>query len=90
MLTQIDARKMTLMTSIEDEITLLVARACGVDPKHIRVDRSLIEYGLDSVRAIDLLISLETSFGIEIPDQDVKSLKSVKDVAGYIRGRTDR
>jgi acyl carrier protein len=78
------------MTSIEQEITRLVANACGVDAKHIHADRSLVEYGLDSVRATDLLISLETSFGIEIPDPDVKSLTSIQKVARYIRERTGR
>jgi acyl carrier protein len=90
MAAQIESGKMMTMRSIEEEITLLVARSCGIEPNHIRADRSLVEYGLDSVRAIDLLISLETTFGIEIPDGDVKSLKSVQDVANYVRARSKK
>jgi len=61
-----------------------VGEVCAIDPVTIRAEARLAEYGMDSVRAIDLLVALEHEYGIEIPDRDVPRLQTVKDVVSYI------
>lgn len=41
--------------------------------------------GVDSLDAVELVMALEEEVGHEIPDEDAKKLKSVKDVIEYIR-----
>jgi acyl carrier protein len=64
-----------------------VAEVCALEPGAIREDARLVEYGMDSVRAIDLLVALEHEFQIEIPDREVPRLQTVKDVVAYIDGK---
>jgi acyl carrier protein len=61
-----------------------VSEVCAVDASAVRAEGRLAEYGMDSVRAMDLLVALEHEFKIEIPDRDVPRLQTVKDVVSYI------
>lgn len=61
-----------------------MAEVCALDQNAIRDDGLLIEYGIDSVRAMDLIISIEESFSIQVEDDDAALLRTVSDVAGYV------
>jgi len=37
----------------------------------INVDSRLRDYGLDSMKAIDLLFAIEDTFGVALPDEDL-------------------
>lgn len=60
---------------------LVLARLALPD---LDVDAPLIDYGLDSVRYAELVSDLETSFGIEIDDDEAANLVTVRDVVGYV------
>lgn len=62
----------------------LVAETCGIGAEEVRDDGLLLEYGLDSVRAMDLVISLEEAFGIHVKDEDAATLRRVEDVVRYV------
>lgn len=66
------------------QVKRLVADTCAIDAAKVREDGRLAEYGIDSVRAMDLLVALEQRFGIEIPDGDAARLTTVKDVVAYV------
>ena len=70
------------------EVKRLLGETCAIDPAAIRDDARLIEYGLDSVRATDLVIALEERFSISIPDTDAARLKTVADLQAYVARRT--
>ena len=72
------------MKNVLEGVKRHVAEVCAVDPAKIRDDARLAEYGMDSVRAMDLLVALEHEFQIEIPDRDVPRMQTVKDVVSYI------
>ncbi len=75
------------MSELTDEVKRLLGATCAVAPAAIRDDARLIEYGLDSVRAMDLVIALEERFAIQIPDADAAKLKTVADLTGYVEKR---
>lgn len=63
----------------------VIADEIGDGEKEIRPDLRLIEdLGLDSLDAISLAIALEEEFSIEIPDDDLETLLTVKDVCDYV------
>jgi acyl carrier protein len=68
-------------------VTAMIAEGCGLRSTDIRSDRPLIEYGLDSVRAIDLLISIEERFELTIPEETARYLKTIDDIVGYMQDR---
>ena len=42
------------------------------------------DLGADSLDVVDLIMSLEDEFEVEMPDEDVTNIKTVGDVVNYI------
>ena len=51
-----------------------------VPAENIKLDTNLQEMGIDSLDVFTLLFELENAFKISIPDDDVRSIKTVNDV----------
>ncbi|MFI6403212.1 acyl carrier protein [Streptomyces sp. NPDC050548] len=47
-------------------------------------DAPLVDYGLDSVRSISLIVELETEFAIHISDEQAASMRTLRDVADQV------
>ncbi|MDP2872395.1 MAG: acyl carrier protein [Bacillota bacterium] len=56
--------------------------------KEIHAESRLIEdLGGDSLDMLELIMSLEERFGIEVPDEDAEYIKTVRDVVEYVKKR---
>lgn len=44
------------------------------------------DLGADSLDVVDLIMSLEEEFDVEIPDEAVEGIKTVGDIVKYIEG----
>ncbi len=80
----------TRLTAAPDPIDLLIdriARKTMIERERIRPEGRFIDFGLDSVKALDLVVELEEAYGIEIPDRDLADLATLQDVADYVRAR---
>lgn len=42
------------------------------------------DLGADSIDVVDLIMSLEDEFEVEMPDEDVANIKTVGDIVNYI------
>ena len=42
------------------------------------------DLGIDSARALELLIEIEEQLGVEISDEDAEDLNTVGDIVGYV------
>ena len=59
-----------------------------VEEEKITPEASITEdLGADSLDVVDLIMSLEESFSIEIPDEDIENIKTVGDIVKYIEER---
>lgn len=78
-------------SSLETEIRQHVARICAVDPATIRDDGKLVGYGLDSIRAMDLILTLEEQLDIEIPEYDpaLARVETFRDLVELVRRRCE-
>jgi acyl carrier protein len=47
------------------------------------------DLGADSLDIVELVMALEDSFGISIPDEDAESIKTVGDAVDYIATNMD-
>lgn len=62
-----------------------IANQLNVDIDKIESETSIIEdLGADSLDAVEILMSLEEAFEIDIPDDDAANLKTVQDIVDYI------
>ena len=63
-----------------ETVAKLIAAACQVAPGEVRPDARLASYGIDSVRAVDLAITLEEQLGVELPDEALGAVRTVADL----------
>ncbi len=61
-----------------------VARLTWTDREKVRPEARFIDFGLDSVKAMDLIVELEEAYGISIADKDLADLRTLQDVAAYV------
>ena len=62
----------------------LIAEAVDADVAEIKADGRLRGYGIDSVRVVELVISIEEQFGVKVKNDDLARLQTVRDLAKYI------
>lgn len=68
-----------------DQIKEILKDTMDIDESKITLDAKLKEdLELDSLDSIELIMSAEEEFGIEIPDEDVMNFKTVNDIVNYI------
>ena len=64
---------------IVDELFRRRLQVRALDP-----DTPLVDYGLDSVRSIDLIVELESWFDVQISDEQAASMRTLRDVAAQV------
>ena len=56
-----------------------------VEEEKVTMDASITDdLGADSLDVVDLVMSLEEEFDVEIPDNQVENIKTVGDIVRYI------
>jgi acyl carrier protein len=77
------------MTELAGQILATLHRiAPDVDPAAVDPARPLVEQlDLDSIDYQNFLAALAAEHGIEIPERDVASLRSIDDLVSYIASR---
>ena len=64
----------------------LVSKHLNIDDKEVTKEASFIEdLGADSLDTVELIMSFEEEFNIEIPDEDAESIRTVQNVVDYIK-----
>ena len=67
-----------------DQIKEILKDTMDIDESKITLDAKLKEdLELDSLDSVELIMSAEEEFGIEIPDEDVMNFKTVNDIVNY-------
>lgn len=54
------------------------------DEDMITMDTTLEDLGADSLDMVEVIMAIEDEFDVQIKDEDLESLKSVKDLIDYI------
>ena len=68
-----------------DQIKEILKDTMDIDESKITLDAKLKEdLELDSLDSVELIMSAEEEFGIEIPDEDVMNFKTVNGIVNYI------
>ncbi|MCK5195532.1 MAG: acyl carrier protein [Desulfobulbaceae bacterium] len=71
--------------SIQDKVKKIIADKLSVDLEELVPEASFVDdLGADSLDLVELIMSMEEEFDIEISDADAEKLATVKDVFDYI------
>ena len=74
------------MASIEDKVKQLIVEQLGVDEAEVTPAAHFIDdLGADSLDIVELVMTFEESFEIEIPDEEAEKIQTVKDAVDYIQ-----
>ena len=68
-----------------DQIKKILVETMDIEEERVTLDAKLKDdLNLDSLDSVELIMSAEEEFGIEIPDEDVMNFKTVNDIVNYI------
>lgn len=68
-----------------DKVREIIVKKLGVDAGKVVDEASFVEdLGADSLDTVELVMSFEEEFGVEIPDEDAEKITRVKDAIDYI------
>jgi len=67
-----------------DRLRQLIAESCEIEPHGISETARLRGYGIDSVRVMDLMLSVEEEFAIQFRMEELESVLTVGDLATYV------
>ncbi|MDQ7783382.1 MAG: acyl carrier protein [Desulfomonilaceae bacterium] len=75
------------MDDLEKKVVDLIAEVLvDVNKENIQLDSKIVEdLGAESLDIYDMIALLEDEFGMEITDEEVEQIQTVKDVANFIR-----
>jgi acyl carrier protein len=72
---------------LEGRIRTLVADQLGVDIGEVTPDASILDdLGADSLDVVELVMSLEDAFDIEVEDEEVEGMRTIGDIQQYVIG----
>lgn len=71
--------------NIFEKLKEILAEQLELDEDKITyVSHILDDLGADSLDVVDLIMSIEDEFGMEVPDEAVDSIRTVEDMVKYI------
>ncbi len=68
-----------------EKIKAILAEQLDIDEDIITTESLIVEdLGADSLDAIDIVMSVEDEFSIEVPDEIVEKMESVNDIVTFV------
>ena len=72
--------------SVEEKVKKIIAEKLSVDLDEVVPDASFVDdLGADSLDLVELIMTMEEEFDVEISDEDAETLVTVKDAIEYTK-----
>jgi acyl carrier protein len=76
--------------TVEEKVKNIIVEQLGVDNETVTPEASFIDdLGADSLDIVELVMTMEEEFDLEIPDEDAEKIKTVNDVVSYIKTKVN-
>ena len=73
-----------------DKVKKILVEQLDVEESIISPESSITDdLGADSLDIVDMVMSLEEEFDIEIPDEEIESMKTVGDIVKFIESKSE-
>ena len=64
----------------------IIDEVAGVPADQVSPDKTFVDdLDIDSLSMVEIAVAAQDKFGVEIPDDQLKDLKTVQDVMDYVR-----
>jgi acyl carrier protein len=74
--------------SIQSRVQDLVAEQLGLDRSDLVSGANILDdLGADSLDVVELVMAIEETFGLEVPDEEIEALRTIGDVEKYVTSR---
>lgn len=75
--------------SVEDKVIKIIAEKLSVDVEEVVPEASFVDdLGADSLDLVELIMSMEEEFEIDISDEEAEKLLTVQDAMDYIQSHS--
>lgn len=76
--------------SLQTRMTDLIVEQLGVSREEVVSSASFVDdLGADSLDIVELVMSMEEAFNIEIPDDDAEKIQTIGDAVAYVEERVE-
>ena len=75
----------TIPDDLTQRVLRIIAETQRKDPAQVTIDSSFEELGIDSMDGVNIVFALENEFNINVPDEEVKNIRSVRDMVEGVR-----
>ena len=71
---------------IVSDLAVILNEVAGVDQAKVSADKSFLDdLEVDSLSMVEVVMAAEDKFGVKIPDEEVKNLRTVGDAVAFIK-----
>jgi len=72
--------------TLEEKVINIIVEHLDITKEECVLEASFIDdLGADSLDIVELLMEMEEAFGIEIADEELEKIRTVKDVVDFLR-----
>ena len=72
--------------ALDTRVSELIVEQLGVSQEEIKPEASFIDdLGADSLDIVELVMAMEETFDIEIPDDDAEKIQTIGDAISYLK-----
>ncbi len=74
------------MDTIFERVRSIISNHLNLDAQAIKLETTFQELEADSLDVVEIVMSLEDEFDLEIPDEQAENIASVGQIVEYIKG----
>lgn len=76
------------MTLTDDDVRKAIAKTVlNIDVSDLNPDANFYDLGIDSLDHSSILLELQETFGLNVPDQDLEHCMSIRGILAYAAAR---
>jgi acyl carrier protein len=75
---------------LTQRVLRIIAETQRKEPSQVTIDSSFEELGIDSMDGVNIVFALENEFNVNVPDEEVKNIRNVRDMVEGVRKLVDQ
>jgi acyl carrier protein len=76
--------------ALEERVAEIIVEQLGVSRDEVKLEASFIDdLGADSLDIVELVMAMEETFDVEIPDDDAEKIQTIGDAVKYLKEKTE-